>query len=67
MFKRYPVIDSQFMKVIRDVHSFFREESLKIRNIQPVVPLTAVLEHVQSELLGFWTTGMKSKAVLAQL
>jgi hypothetical protein len=30
MAKRHPVRNSQFMKVIRDVHSFFQEESFKI-------------------------------------
>jgi hypothetical protein len=33
MAKRHPVRNSQFMKAIRDVHSFFQEESFKIRNI----------------------------------
>jgi hypothetical protein len=28
--------NSQFMKVIRDVHSFSQEESFNIRNNQPV-------------------------------
>jgi hypothetical protein len=36
MAKRHPVRSSQFMKVIRDVHSFFQEESFKIRSNQPV-------------------------------
>jgi hypothetical protein len=36
MAKRYPVRNSQFMKVIRDVHSFSQEESFNIRNNQPV-------------------------------
>jgi hypothetical protein len=36
MAKRHPVRNSQFMKVIRDVHSFFQEESFKIRSNQPV-------------------------------
>jgi hypothetical protein len=36
MAKTYPVRNSQFMKVVRDVHSFFQEESFKIRNNQPV-------------------------------
>jgi hypothetical protein len=34
--KRHPVRNSRFMKTIRDVHSFFQEESFKIRNNQPV-------------------------------
>jgi hypothetical protein len=36
MAKRHPVRNYQFMKAIRDVHSFFQEESFKIRNNQPV-------------------------------
>jgi 3-deoxy-D-manno-octulosonic-acid transferase len=36
MARRHPVRNSQFMKAIRDVHSFFQEESLKIRSNQPV-------------------------------
>jgi hypothetical protein len=41
MAKRHPVRNSQFMKALRDVHSFFQEESLKIRNNQQVLPHTA--------------------------
>jgi hypothetical protein len=36
MDKRHPVRNSQFMKAIRDIHSFFQEESFKIRSNQPV-------------------------------
>jgi hypothetical protein len=36
MTKRHPVKNSQLMKVIRDVHSFFQEESFNVRNNQPV-------------------------------
>jgi hypothetical protein len=32
MAKRHPVRNSQFMMAIRDVHSYFQEESFKIRN-----------------------------------
>jgi hypothetical protein len=46
MFNRHPVRNSQFMKMIRDVHSFFQEESLKIKNNQPVLLHTAILECV---------------------
>jgi hypothetical protein len=46
MAKRYPVRNSQFMKAIRDVHSFFQEESFKIRNNQHVLPHTAIMERV---------------------
>jgi hypothetical protein len=38
MSKRHPVRNSQLMKAIRDVHSFFQEESFNIRNNQPVKP-----------------------------
>jgi hypothetical protein len=46
MAKIHPVRRSQFMKAIRDVHSFFQEESFKIRNDQQVLPHTAIMEHV---------------------
>jgi hypothetical protein len=36
MAKRHPVRNSQFMKAIRDVHSFFQGESFNIRSNQPV-------------------------------
>jgi hypothetical protein len=36
MAKRHPVRNSQLIKAIRDVHSFFQEESFKIRSNQPV-------------------------------
>jgi hypothetical protein len=36
MAKRHPVRNSQFMKAVRDVRSFFQEESFNIRNNQPV-------------------------------
>jgi hypothetical protein len=36
MDKIHPVRNSQFMKAIRDVHSFFQEESLKMISNQPV-------------------------------
>jgi hypothetical protein len=34
--KRHPVKNSQFIKAIRLVHSFFQEESFKIIGNQPV-------------------------------
>jgi hypothetical protein len=37
---------SQYMKAIRDVHSFFQEESVKIESNQPVIPLTAIVAHL---------------------
>jgi hypothetical protein len=46
MTKRHPVRNSQFMMGIRDVHSFFQEESFKIRNNQQVLPHTATMERV---------------------
>jgi hypothetical protein len=36
MAKRHPVRNSQFMKAIRDVQSFFQDESFNIRSNQPV-------------------------------
>jgi hypothetical protein len=36
MAKIHPVRNSQFVKVIRDVHSFSQEESFKIRSYHPV-------------------------------
>jgi hypothetical protein len=46
MAKIHPVRNSHFMKAIRDVHSFFQEESFKIRNNQQVLPHTAIMERV---------------------
>jgi hypothetical protein len=43
MAKRHLVRNSQFMKAI---HSFFQEESIKIRNNQQVLPHTAIMERV---------------------
>jgi hypothetical protein len=40
------VRNSQFMKAIRDVHSYFQDESFKIRNNQQVLPHTVIMEHV---------------------
>jgi hypothetical protein len=39
--KRHPVRNSQFMKAITDVHSFFQEESFKI-----ILPHTAIMERI---------------------
>jgi hypothetical protein len=36
MAKRHPARNSQFMKAIRDVHSFLQEESYNLRNNPPV-------------------------------
>jgi hypothetical protein len=46
MVKRHPVRNSQFMKAIGEVHSFFQEESFKIRSNQQVLPHTAIVERV---------------------
>jgi tRNA(Arg) A34 adenosine deaminase TadA len=46
MAKRHPVRNSQFTMAIRDVHSFFQEERLKIRNSQQVLSYTAIMERV---------------------
>jgi hypothetical protein len=50
MAKRHPVRNYQFMKAIRDVRSFFQEESFKMRNNQPVLPHTAIMERVCARL-----------------
>jgi hypothetical protein len=42
MAKRHPVRNYHFRKAIRDVHSFFPEESFKIRN-NKVLPHTAIM------------------------
>jgi hypothetical protein len=44
MDKIHPMRNSQFMKAIRYVHSFFQEESFKIRNNQQELPHTAIME-----------------------
>jgi hypothetical protein len=44
--KRHPVRNSQFIKAIRDVHSFFQEESFKISNNKQVLQHTAIMERV---------------------
>jgi hypothetical protein len=46
MAKRHLVRNSQFMKAIRDVHSYFQEESFKIRNNQQVSPHTVIMGRV---------------------
>jgi hypothetical protein len=46
MAKRHPVRNSQFMKAIKSVHAFFQEETFKIRNNQPILPHTAIMERV---------------------
>jgi hypothetical protein len=45
MTKIHPVRNSQFMKAIRDVHSFFQEESFKIRSNQPVQTQCVRISH----------------------
>jgi hypothetical protein len=50
MAKRHPIRNSQFMKAIRDVHYFFQEESFKIKNNQPILPHTAIMQHVCASL-----------------
>jgi hypothetical protein len=42
----HPVRNYQFMKAIRDVHSYFQKESFKIKNNQQVLPHTAITERV---------------------
>jgi hypothetical protein len=46
MAKIHPVRNFQFMMAIRDVRSFFQEESFKIRNNQQVLPHTAIMAPV---------------------
>jgi hypothetical protein len=46
MAKRHPVRNSQFTMAIRDVYSFFQEESFNIRNNQPVLQHTVIIERV---------------------
>jgi hypothetical protein len=45
MAKRHPVRNYQFIKAIRDVHSFFQED-LQNKNNQQVLPHTAIMERV---------------------
>jgi tRNA(Arg) A34 adenosine deaminase TadA len=44
MANRHSVRNSQFMNAIRDVYSYFQEESFKIRNNQQVLLHTAIME-----------------------
>jgi hypothetical protein len=39
----YVIRSWQFMKVIRDIHSLIQEESLEIKNNQPILPHIALL------------------------
>jgi hypothetical protein len=48
--KRHPVRNFQFMKLIRDVHSFLEQESWNIENNRPILPRTATLEHIHVAL-----------------
>jgi hypothetical protein len=59
MAKSHPVRNSQFMMGIRDVHSFFKDESFKIRNNQQVV-------YVPARMLALWrmNTGSMLKMIL---
>jgi hypothetical protein len=50
MARRLPVWNSEFMKAIRDVYSFFQDDSLKIKNNQPILPHTAIVERVCAAL-----------------
>jgi hypothetical protein len=44
--KRHPIRNSEFMKATTYEHSFFQEDSLKIKNNQPILQHTAKMEHV---------------------
>jgi hypothetical protein len=46
MAKSHSIRNSQFTKAIRDVHSFFQKESFKIKNNQPILPYTAIMQRV---------------------
>jgi hypothetical protein len=46
MSERHPVKDSQYIKAIRDIHSFYQEVSLKNKNNRPLIPHTAIVAHV---------------------
>jgi hypothetical protein len=46
MANRHPMRNSLLIKAITGVHSYFQEESFKIRNNQPVLPHTAIMESV---------------------
>jgi hypothetical protein len=50
MAKRHPVRNSQFMKVIRDVHSFFQEESFNKKHNQERTG------NKFSDIAGMWVT-----------
>jgi hypothetical protein len=38
------------MKAIRDVHSFFQEDSLKIKNNHPILPYTAIIAYLYADM-----------------
>jgi hypothetical protein len=44
MAKGHPTRNSEFMKAIRDTHSFFQEGSVRMKNNEPVLPQTAIME-----------------------
>jgi hypothetical protein len=46
----HPVRNSQFMKTIRGVYSYFQEENFKISNNQQLLPHTAVMDRVCASL-----------------
>jgi hypothetical protein len=46
----HPVRNSQFMKSIRGVYSYFQEENFKISNNQQLLPHTAIMERVCASL-----------------
>jgi hypothetical protein len=50
MAKIHPVINSKFVTAICDVYSFFHEESFKIRNNQPELSHTAIIELIYAFL-----------------
>jgi hypothetical protein len=48
--KRLPVRNLRLMKAVRDVLSFFKDGSFKIRNNQPILLHTLILEYVCATL-----------------
>jgi hypothetical protein len=50
MAERYPVRHLQYRKAIRDVHFFFQEEGLKIKNNQPLLPYIMLFKHLCAAL-----------------
>jgi hypothetical protein len=50
MAKIHPLLNPQFVKAIRGVHSLFQEESLKIKSNHCILPYAAILECICAAL-----------------